>query len=138
MAEPKTKPTDEDPNAFVAAIDDERRRADTQALLKLFTDATGEKAVMWGPSIVGFGSYTYINTSKKPADWPLVAFSPRKAASVLYGMNAAEDPALLERLGKYTTSGGCLHVKKLADVDWTVLRDLIAKAFAGMKARHTC
>lgn len=138
MAEPKTKPTAEDPNAFVAAIEDERRRADAATLLNLFAQATGEKPVMWGAAIVGFGRYTYVNTSKKPADWPLVAFSPRKAASVLYGMNAAEDTALLACLGKYTTSGGCLHIKKLADIDQAALHSLIAKAYGGMKVRHAC
>ncbi len=136
MAEPKTRPTDEDPNAFVAVIDDERRRADARALLDLFTTATEQPAVMWGSAIIGFGSYIIDPLAKKPIDWPLVAFSPRKAANVLYGMNAADDAALLGRLGKYTTGGGCLYIKKLSDVDPMFLRDLIVRAFKGMKTRH--
>ena len=137
MADTKTKPTKLSAAAFIDALTDGTRRADAKALVKLMRSATGEKATMWGPSIVGFGSYHYTYESGREGDMPIVGFSPRKAANVLYGaigFGGAE--ALLAKLGKYTTGKGCLYIKKLADVDVKVLETLVEKAVAATRARH--
>jgi hypothetical protein len=98
--------------------------------------ASGEKPKLWGPSIVGFGSYHYRYDSGREGDMPLISFSPRKAATVLYGMlEHSEAKALLAKLGRHTTGKGCLYIKKLADVDRTVLETLITNAVARYRAR---
>ena len=137
MAENKTKPTEVSVAAFIEAIADESKRADAKVLAKLMQKASGEKPKMWGPSIVGFGTYHYKYESGREGDTPAIAFSPRKAASVLYGLigfNGAE--ALLAKLGKHTTGKGCLYIKKLSDVNVTVLESMLAKALAAKHARH--
>jgi len=92
---------------------------------------------MWGPSIVGFGSCHYTYESGREGDMPLAGFSPRKAATVLYGLMASgESEALLAKLGKHTTGKGCLYIKKLADVDQKVLVTLIVKSVTAKRARH--
>ena len=137
MAENKTQPTGTSVAAFVSAIADETRRADAKALVKLMQGATGEKAKMWGTAIIGFGSYHYTYDSGREGDMPLVGFSPRKAATVLYlKLGAGGSEALLAKLGKHTTGKGCLYIKKLADVDLKVLESLIAKSVAAMRAKH--
>jgi len=133
MAENKTKATKVSVTAFIDAITDERRRADAKALVKLMQKAAGEKPRMWGPSIIGFGSYHYTYDSGREGDMPVVAFSPRKAATVLYGLSDAE--ALLGKLGKHTRGKGCVYIKKLADVDQKVLEAMVAKAVAGRRAK---
>ena len=139
MAENKTKPTEISVSAFVSTIADESRRADAKALVKLMQGATGEKPKMWGTAIIGFGSYHYIYDSGREGDMPLVGFSPRKAATVLYlGLGAGGSEALLAKLGKHTTGKGCLYIKKLADVDRKVLDSLIAKSVKTMRAKHGC
>jgi hypothetical protein len=96
---------------------------------------TGEKPKMWGPSIIGFGSHHYTYESGREGDMPLAGFSPRKAATVIYGMTGfSESPVLLARLGKHTTGGGCLYIKKLADVDQHTLEALIVKSLAAKPA----
>lgn len=133
----KTAPTQLSVKEYVDAIPDEPKRADAKALVALMQKATGEKAKMWGPSIIGFGSYHYVYESGREGDMPLIGFSPRKAATVFYGLRAAEDHEdLLGRLGKYTTGKGCVYVKKLADVDLAVLETLIAQAVAASRAGH--
>jgi hypothetical protein len=135
MAKNKTKPTKLSVAAFVNGVADPVRRADAKALLKLMQSAAGEKPAMWGPAIVGFGSRHYKYDSGREGDAPVIAFSPRKAASVLYGfLGSKEAPALLGKLGKHTTGKGCLYIKKLADVDQDVLKALLAKALAAKKA----
>lgn len=129
MVENKTKPTKVSVAAFIDAITEEGRRADAKALVKLMQKAAGEKPKMWGPSIIGFGSYHYTYDSGREGDMPVVAFSPRKAATVLYGLSDSE--ALLPKLGKHTRGKGCLYIKKLADVDQKVLETMVAKAVAG-------
>jgi hypothetical protein len=90
---------------------------------------------MWGPSIIGFGSYHYKYESGREGDMPVIAFSPRKAATVLYGMTGfSEAAALLAKLGKHTTGKGCLYIKKLADVDQQVLETLVVKSLAAKLA----
>jgi hypothetical protein len=131
MAENKTKPTKISVAAFIEAITDQGRRADAKALVKLMQKASGEKPTMWGPSLIGFGSHHYVYDSGREGDMPLIAFSPRKAATVLYGLSDAE--ALLPKLGKHTRGKGCVYIKKLADVDQKVLEAMAAKAVAGRK-----
>jgi hypothetical protein len=136
MTENKTKPTQKSVAAFIDALTDETKRADAKALVKLMQSATGEKPKMWGPSIVGFGSYHYTYESGREGDMPLAGFSPRKAATVLYGVTGLSDSALLAKLGKHTTGKGCLYIKKLADVDKRVLEALIVKSVAVKRARR--
>ncbi|HYL36066.1 MAG TPA: DUF1801 domain-containing protein [Bryobacteraceae bacterium] len=137
MADNKTKPTKLSVTAFLDAVADPAKRADAKALIKLMQSATGEKPRMWGPSIIGFGSYHYRYDSGREGDMPLIGFSPRKAAIVLYLMTSSGDsPALLAKLGKHTTGKSCLYIKKLADVDQKVLQALIDKSIAAMRVRY--
>jgi hypothetical protein len=128
MAETKTKPTPLSVAAFIDAIADETKRADAKTLVKLMQKATGEKPKMWGPSIIGFGSYHYKYETGREGDMPVVGFSPRKAATVFYGLRISSDDAMLAKLGKYTSGKGCLYVKKLADVDPKVLDAMVVAA----------
>jgi hypothetical protein len=127
MAENKTKPTKVSVASYIAALPDEAKRADAKALVKMMQGATGEKPAMWGPSIIGFGSVHYVYESGREGDMPLVGFSPRKPALVLYGV-ARTSEAMLGKLGKHSTGKGCLYIKKLADVDLKVLEKMIAFA----------
>ena len=137
MAENKTKATTSSVGAFIDALTNPTRRSDAKVLVQLMQRASGEKPTMWGPSIVGFGSYHYRYDSGREGDMPLVGFSPRKAANVLYGILApSEARALLTKLGKHTTGKGCLYIKKLADVDTSVLEALITHAVAHGRARN--
>ena len=137
MAENQTKPTKLSVSAFLDALTDETRRSDAKALVKLMQRATGEKPTMWGPAIIGFGSYHYTYESGREGDMPLAGFSPRKAATVVYGMTGFSDSdALRAKLGKHTTGAGCLYIKKLADVDQKVLETLILKSVAAKRAEH--
>ena len=136
MAENKTKPTTIGVAAFIEDIADPARRTDAKTLVKLMQGASGEKPRMWGPSIVGFGSCHYKYESGREGDAPLIAFSPRKAASVLYGLIGSDDcRTLLPKLGKHSTGKGCLYIKKLADVDQQVLKAMASKAVAATRAR---
>jgi len=136
MADNKTKPTKLSVLAFIDALTDETKRADAKALVKLMQSATGEKPKMWGPSIIGFGTYHYTYASGREGDMPLAGFSPRKAATVVYGMTGfSESEALLAKLGKHTTGGGCLYIKKLADVDKKVLETLVLTSVAAKQSR---
>jgi len=138
MAENKTRPTKLSVAAFVGAIADASRRADAKALVKLMQSASGEKPQMWGPSIIGFGSHHYRYESGREGDMPLVGFSPRKAATVVYGVIGSSDSkTLLAKLGKHSTGKGCLYIKKLADVDQEVLNAMIVTSLAATRARHS-
>ena len=137
MADNKTKPTGLSVAAFIDAITDPTKRADAKALVKLMQDAAGEKPKMWGPSIIGFGSYHYRYDSGREGDMLLIGFSPRKAATVLYGMTGlSEAGGLLAKLGKHTTGKGCLYIKKLADVDQHVLEALVVRSLVSKRARQ--
>ncbi len=137
MAENKTKPTEVSVAAFIDAIADPVKRADAAALAEMLQEVTGDEPKMWGPSIIGFGSHHYTYESGREGDAPIVGFSPRKAAIVLYGATRAGDSdALLATLGKHTTGKGCLYIKKLADVDREVLQSLLVRAVAATRARH--
>jgi hypothetical protein len=137
MAENKTKPTDLSVASFIEALTDQTRRADAKALVKLMQSATSEKPKMWGPSIVGFGSYHYKYDSGREGDMTLIGFSPRKAATVLYNVGGfSGSEALRAKLGKHTTGKGCLYIKKLAEVDQQVLETLILKSVGAKRAQH--
>src|SRR3989344_3095815 len=138
MAELKTKATTQNPKDFLNTIEPEGKRADGFTLLEMFQKVTGEKAVMWGTSIVGFGIYHYKSErSSQEGDWPLVGFSPRKQNLTLYIMAGNKDSQdLLAKLGKHKTSGGCLYINKLSDVDQAVLPALIKKSFQYMKSTN--
>jgi uncharacterized protein DUF1801 len=125
-----TVPSGADVDAFVEAVADEARRRDAQTLLVLLREATGEQPALWGTSIVGFGSRHYRYASGREGDTPAVAFSPRKAQSVLYLTGGLDDYAdLLSRLGPHSTGKGCLYVKRVDDVDADVLREVAARSY---------
>ena len=129
MAELKTKRTDDDVAAFIASIEDDTTRADSEQLVELLAEVTGDSAAMWGKSIVGFGAYHYVYESGREGDWFKVGFSPRKQSLTLYLMSGFEQYGqLLERLGKHTTGKSCLYVKRLADIDMDVLTELATKS----------
>jgi hypothetical protein len=130
MAVNKTKATEASVAAFVDALEP-ARRLDAKAEIRMMKNATGEKPKMWGPSIIGFGIQHYKYESGREGDTVLVGFSPRKAATVMYGLIGSKDAeALLTKLGKHTTGKGCLYIKSLSDVDEKVLEELIAKSVA--------
>src|SRR5579864_1272684 len=136
MPENKTKATNVSVSSYLDGLTDPTRRSDAKELVGLMQQASGEKPKLWGPSIVGFGSYHYKYESGREGDMPLISFSPRKAAMVLYSMLAhPEAEAVLAKLGKHTTGKGCLYIKKLADVDKKVLETLIKNAVAHGRAR---
>ena len=129
MAETKTKPTKVSLTSFLAGVDGDERRKDCKALAKLMKQATGEPPVMWGPSIVGFGSYHYKYDSGHEGDSCVVGFSPRKADLTLYlSSELLGREALLKKLGKHKAGRACVYVKKLADVDLDVLEELIRRS----------
>jgi hypothetical protein len=136
MAENKTKPTKSSVSGFIAAIADDARRADAKALVRLMSDATGEKPAMWGPSIIGFGTHHYVYDSGREGDMPVVGFSPRKAATVLYGaIGFAGADTHLAKLGTHTTGKGCLYIKRLSDVDGSVLKTMVVKSVAAKRKK---
>ena len=133
MAEPRTVPTGASVESFLDAATPARRRQDGRRLAEIFRAVTGVEPVMWGPSIVGYGSYRYISSANARArgDWPRTGFSPRKAQLSLYGLkDLPEGAALLPSLGTYTEGAGCVYVKTLDDIDLDVLRRLIAIAWS--------
>lgn len=138
MAELKTRLTKVNVRSFLKTIEDPEKRADSLALLKLFTEVTGEKARMWGTSIIGFGMYHYESTrSKQKGDWPLTGFSPRKQNLTIYIMPGFKDYGeLMKNLGKYKTSVSCLYIKKLVDIDMKVLKQLIKRSVSDMKKKY--
>lgn len=137
MSDLKTRPTDDSVADFLAGVEPTSRRADARTLAALLTEVTGEAPVMWGTSIVGFGRYTYVNTTKKPADWPIIGFSPRKANLTVYIMPGFDGYAdLLARLGKHKTSVSCLYLNRLSDIDLEVLREMTTRSVAWMRARY--
>jgi len=123
-------PTTADVDGFIDAVANENRRSDARALCELMTSVTGEPGVMWGSSIVGFGSYHYRYESGRTGDAPVAAFSPRKTNLVVYLVSGFEEryPKLLERLGPHTTGKTCLYLRRLADVNPHVLRQLVERS----------
>lgn len=129
MAEIKTRPTEVRPEDFIAAVEHPVRRADGLALLRMMERATGEPAAMWGPSIIGFGSYHYRYASGHEGDMCRTGFSPRSANLALYVGGFAGFDALLATLGKHKRAKACVYVNKLADVDLAVLEDIVRRSF---------
>ena len=129
MAELKTKPTDMRVADFIAAAPDATRRADAETICAMMERITGDPPVMWGPSIIGFGSYRYKYDSGREGEICRLGFSPRKAELVLYILSGGdEEAALLARLGKHKTGKACLYIRRLADVDMDVLETLVRGA----------
>ncbi|HYG28623.1 MAG TPA: DUF1801 domain-containing protein [Allosphingosinicella sp.] len=129
MAETKTRPTDTSVDAFLDGVAHPARRADGKALRDMMERVTGEPAVMWGPSIVGFGRYHYRYESGHEGDSPRLGFSPRSANLVLYVGGFPGYEALLARLGKHKRSKACLYLSKLADVDEAVLEEIARRCY---------
>ncbi len=137
MVENKTRPTESDVAAFIEAVEPEVRRDDARALDAMLRRVTGTTPSMWGPSIIGYGRYHYRYESGREGETCRIGFSPRKAALVLYfnGRTPAFE-ALLSTLGKHDSGKGCLYVKRLADIDMTVLERLAVESLAYMDAHH--
>jgi hypothetical protein len=126
MAEAKTKPTKQTVRDFISKLPDKQTRDDCTVIAKFMSEATKDKGTMWGDSIVGFGTRKIKYASGKEADWPIVAFSPRKQNLTLYlSLGDGADPDLLAKLGKHRMGMGCLYIKRLSDVDQGVLKKLI-------------
>jgi len=136
MAENKTQPTSADVIAFLAALEPTQRRADAETICALFAEISGTAPVLWG-SIVGFGTYHYTYASGRSGNAPRLGFSPRKANHVVYLMEGFDGQAdLLAHLGKATTGVSCLYIKKLADIDVTVLAEMARRSWEMMAARY--
>ena len=134
MAENKTRESSASVESYLAAIDDPARRKDCMELVQLLTKATKHPPKMWGTSIVGFGSYHYVYESGREGDMCVVGFSSRKSDISVYGLNAAANhAALLEKLGKTKSAKGCLYIRKMADIDATVLAKLAKEATTARK-----
>jgi hypothetical protein len=137
MAEIKTKATAVSVDAFIEAVENPVRRADAKAVREMMECISGLPAQMWGPSIIGFGSYHYRYESGHEGEACRLGFSPRSAELVLYVLNGSpEQEAQLARLGKHKTGKACLYIKKLADVDMPVLEELVRDQLASMDARY--
>jgi len=130
MAELKTKLNNASIEDFLNKVDDEQKRNDSFEIVKIMKQIAKKEPKMWGPSIIGFGSYHYKYESGREGDMPIIAFSPRKQNITLYvGLGSDTENPLLKKLGKYTTGKGCLYIKRLADVDMKVLQELITESF---------
>lgn len=137
MYELKTKENDNSVIEFIENVDSPKKREDAYRLLDIFSETTGYQAKMWGPSIIGFGSYHYKYDSGHEGDAPLVGFSPRKAKISLYFATGDTDrEALLEKFGKHTSGKACVYINKIADIDVEVLKALINQSVAFLKERY--
>ncbi|WP_062389033.1 DUF1801 domain-containing protein [Demequina iriomotensis] len=126
----KTQPTDVPVEAFVTAVQPDRRREEAERVVALVTAVTGVEPVMWGPSIIGWGTMHYRYATGREGDWMAVGFSPRKAQLTFYGLkDTPEGEGLLSGLGPHTTGAGCVYVKRLDAIDLEVLEDLVEIAF---------
>ena len=137
MSDLKTRPRASSVDAFIDAVDDEHKRADCRVVAEMMAEITGAEGVMWGASIVGFGNYHYRYASGREGDFFEAGFSPRKRALTIYVMAGfAEYDDLLVRLGRYTTGKSCLYVKRLSDVDLDVLREMLTRSVAYIRAKY--
>lgn len=137
MAELKTTPNDRDVYAFIDSVEPDWKREDSRELLNLFGKIMGTSPVMWGDSIVGYGSYHYKYKSGREGDWFLSGFSPRKQSITIYLMGGSDGAdELFERLGKYKKSVGCVYINKLADVNIEVLEQLITHSVNSLKEMY--
>jgi len=136
MSEIKTKQTDLDIDSFLKSIEPEKKRLDSIELKKIFDSAITEKASLWNNNMIGYGSYHYKSErSRQEGDWPLIAFSPRKNYIAIYIMSGVNNyKELLDKLGKYkVSSGSCLYVNKIEDINPDVLKEIISASVADMK-----
>ena len=130
MAGNKTTPNDQSVDQFLNALTDERQRSDSFKLVEIMQQITGMEPTMWGSSIVGFGSYHYKYESGREGDMILTGFSPRKQNLTLYSMGGFDQyESLLQQLGKHSTGKGCLYIKRLDDVDLSILHKIIEESF---------
>jgi hypothetical protein len=137
MAESKTKPTDASVEDYIASRASAQQHADCRELMALFERVTQQPARMWGPSIVGYGSYRYTYESGRTGEAPLTGFAIRGRELVLYLMTDGEERrSTLARLGKHRTGKVCLYIKRLADVDRSVLETLVVESVADVRRRH--
>ena len=139
MAEIKTKQTNADVYEFINTFaETEQKRKDSLELLKLMQDFTGCEPKMWGPGIIGFGNFHYkSDRSRQEGDWPLVGFSPRKAAISLYVYTgSAEHEHLLRNLGKFKMGKACIYIKKLSDIDQNELKKLMKETINFLKSKY--
>ncbi len=136
MAEPKTRPTNASVAAFLGAIPQLERRRDARTVAAMMRAATGARATMWGPTIIGFGRQPITGSTGQATDWPIAAFAPRSAGLVLYFMDdfLAHHP-LLPRLGKHWVGKSGLYIRRLADVDLPTLRLLVSSSVGAVQAR---
>ncbi|MDT8861029.1 DUF1801 domain-containing protein [Alkalihalobacillus sp. MEB130] len=129
MYELKTKETDNSVIEFIEKVENAKKKQDAYQLLDIFAETTGYEAKMWGPSIIGFGSYHYKYASGHEGDAPLVGFSPRKTKISLYFATGDEErDSLLNKFGKHTTGKACVYINKVADIDTNVLVELIKQS----------
>jgi hypothetical protein len=134
-ADRRTRPTDNNVNAFLDGVENDRRRQDAQEVLALMRSVTGAEPTLWGSSIIGFGIQPYTTADGKKREWLAVGLSPRKSALTLYGLTYyGSNDDLLSQLGPHSTGKGCLYVKRLDDVDRGVLTELIRRAWAANHA----
>lgn len=134
MAELKTKQTDASVEKFLNQIPDEARREDCFEVAKIMEEITGSEPKMWGPSIVGFGSYRYKYASGREGDWPIASFSPRKQDLTLYIMPSFDQYGdLMKQLGKHRTGKSCLYIKRLSDIHVPTLKKLIRESIKSIK-----
>ncbi len=134
MTELKTKPTIKSVEQFLKKVENPTKKEDSFKILELMKEVTNEEPIMWGESIVGFGSYHYKYASGREGDWPLVGFSPRKQNLTLYIMSGFDKyEEILENLGKFKTGKSCLYINKLKDVNMRSLKELLSESVKHMK-----
>lgn len=132
----KTRETDASVDDFIRSVENETRRSDAIAVLEMFKRVSGEEPKMWGPAIVGFGKCMLKYATGRELDWPIIGFSPRKQNMSLYVIcGSPNQPELLAKLGKHTSSVSCLYIKKLSDVDAKVLEAVAKDAYKHVKDR---
>lgn len=137
----KTVPTALSPEAFIASVENKRRRNDAEALLTFFNQVTGLQPVMWGPSIIGYGRYHYKYESGREGEFMLTGFSPRKQNMSVYimpGYRYGEMQELLAKLGKHKLGKSCLYINKLADIELEVLAEIVRAGVTYMRENYTC
>ena len=139
MAEIKTKPIDSDIDKFLMTIEPEKRRSDSIKIKQLFDSVIKEKASLWNNNMIGYGSFHYKSErSRQEGDWPLTAFSPRKQNITIYIMSGAKNyENLLKELGKYKiSSGSCIYINKIEDINLEVLKKIISSSVSDMKTKY--
>jgi hypothetical protein len=137
VAEQKTKKTKASVAEFLKKVEDPQRRADCKRIARMMREATGNRAAMWGDSIVGFGEYSYTYASGRSGTWPITGFSPRKNDLSLYIMSGfSKYERLMKKLGKHRTGKSCLYIKRLSDIDEAVLEELIRESVTSMREKY--